>query len=783
MRTREEIRTELLNRLDSTWNGLKDSVVGKELLSLGVETVMYAEECNDAIKTAFDVETASKEMLISMSHVYKIPISFVRPATVTVKIDGGGYYEPYALSLSKGSVTYYNIEYVNASNEVTLYQGTIMRDVNPSVIVIPNDTLYDKIGYKLQETIPQSVYVEKSNVADQLSAYDPMSPNDDSYRLYTLSDGTLFLEYSKSVSVIYYLLPTSSVNNLEGATLNTGANYTVLSTTPYEGESLNCAREYFRKFFLEMNAVVSKSQIHDYVNTFPNVLDCNVIPFSTTSVNIYVKPNDRNQVISTFGEIESALDEHGMLGVFHNVSLGTAFPIKLICSNIPLDMQATIATLLEDSFRYELTTFNASLTPYAMSSMIYERTGLSTDVRIFVNRESLSNGDQLRFKLIRGTLSVLQEVDDDEFVTVGFESEGSIYIQEFDAEQIGGASLHNCKGWYGDANLCSNNPTLPIEYFNVDLLTVAELPPTRTLTNHTDATKVMTFGDYIYEASDVNGDKRTFVYLRSDATLQNFMLEKFFPINDQGYITDTWECALYIDVLLCTFVDSGTYYDFKFYRDGESDFFTRTSSVPSTATIHGNIFFENSWYIFYNDGTEKCLVYSNIRTSRENVTIQSADFDVEEIRFIGSNKEGDVVVVGANDSSVTGFTILYGYGLTIQYGKVTTSVLSKKVVPIFNIDDTTDFVPFNRGSNYIEYRDSAQINAHRVYDGADEVDWLDGFYLTQPSTEPVGRIDYNTYRITLNRSNIVVQYMASAINYVNENEYFVLDETEPIIFD
>lgn len=782
MRTREEIRAELLNRLDSTWNGLKDSVVGKELLSLGVETVMYAEECTDAIKTAFDVETASKEMLISMSHVYKIPISFVRPATVTVKIDGGGYYEPYSLSLSKGSVTYYNIEYVNASNEVTLYQGTVMRENDPSVVAIPNDTLYDKIGYKLQETIPRSVYVVKANIADQLSAYDPMSPTEDSYRLYTLSDGTLFLEYAKSVSVIYYLLPTSSVNNLDGATLNTGATYTILSTTPYEGESLNCAREYFRKFFLEMNAVVSKSQIHDYVNTFPNVLDCNVVPFSITSVNIYVKPNDRNQVISTFGEIESALDEHGMLGVFHNVSLGTAFPIKLICSNIPLDMQATIATLLEDSFRYELTTFNASLTPYAMSSLIHERTGISTDVRIFVNRESVSNGDQLRFKIIRGTLSVLQQVGDD-FVAVGFDSNGSIYMQEFDAENEGGGALINVNGWYGDAIYSTGNVSLPIQYFSTELNTLAELPPTTALGAGPIGATVMTFGDYIYEETTVSGDTRTFVYFRSDATLQNFMLEKVFPINNAGFQTNGWECALYIDTLLCTIEGSETYYDFKFYRDGETSFYTRTTSVPSSATIHGNIFFENSWYIFYNDGTEKCLVYSNIRTSRENVTIQGTNFGVNNIRFIGSNKEGDVVIVGANDSSITGLTIAYCYGLSIQYGNVVTNVLSTKVVPILGVNDTTTFDPFNRGSNYIELHISDRVNSYRIYDNEDTVNYMSGFWMTQPSTEPVGRIDYTTSRIQLNRSNIVVQYMASAINYVNENEYFVLDETEPIIFD
>lgn len=774
MKNRSEVKQELLNRLGSTWNSVKDSLLGNELLSLGVEAVMYAEECNEAVKSAFDTETASKEMLIAMSHVYHVPISFVRPATVTIKISGGGYYAPYTLCLSKGNVTYYNIDYVNASEEVTLYQGNIMRLQSPSAIVIPTDTLYDKVGYVVGETIPQSIYVTYDYPL-YVSRFDAMSINDNQFRLYTLSDGRLFVEYGKSVEEIKYLEPTSAVTNIDGALLNTNQTYSVLATTPYENDSIDVARDYFRKFYYEMNAVVSKSQIHDYVNTFSTVLDCNVVPSTNSQINIYIKPKDRNQVISTFGNIESALDEHGMFGIFHNVTLGTPFKIKLICNNIPIDKIAYVSTLLTDSFKYEDTSFNATLTPYALSSMLRTKTGITSDIRIFVDAESVTDGEHLRFKALRGTLKILQETNDG-YVSIGYDNNGYLYIQDYESSST--TSLINLYGHFGDICVVGNDPSYPLEYFNLQLNTVTYCEGSPTL-HGAYGTNVRTFGDYIYEGSDGN----TYVYLRADATYQKVMLNEVFSLNEQAYLVDDWLCALYLNGTLCTYEDDGSKLTFKFYHENSPAFFTKQTTVPNTATVLGNVFFENSWYIFIHDGgVDKCVVYENIRTSMELITIQQIDFGVENVRFIGSNGDGDIVVVGTETSPTTGMTVLHGYGLSIQYGNVVTSEQYRVTIDNGSYTSTTSFTQFYRGSNFIEFKDGT-LYAQRIYDTDDFIVEMSDFKSVFPQDSPVGRIDYDTSKIYLNRTDIIVSYEASEINETNESEYIVLDSDEPILFD
>ena len=56
-------------------------------------------------------------------------------------------------------------------------------------------------------------------------------------------------------------------------------------------DSMEFARSYFRKFYLEMNSIVSKEQITQFVNSFPYVNDCSVVA-NNGVIYVYVKPTD-----------------------------------------------------------------------------------------------------------------------------------------------------------------------------------------------------------------------------------------------------------------------------------------------------------------------------------------------------------------------------------------------------------------------------------------------------------------------------------------------------------
>ena len=775
MRTRTEVREELLNRLGATWTAVKDSVVGKELLSLGVEAVMYAEEVNESIKTAFDTATANREMLIAMSHVYRLPISFIKPATVTIRVTSGGYFAPYTLCLTKGSVSYYNIDYVNANNEVTLYQGTYTEITSPTMKTIPTDTLVDRLGYIVDETIPQSVYVS-SALTENVSRFNPLSYGDGTtyYTLYTLSDGKLFIEYDKSLHSIIYLQPTKGVVDLTNAVLNSNLDYTVLATSDYEADSLETARNYFNKFYYELNAISSKSQIRKYVNTFSNVLDCNPIANTSNSVTVYVKPTDQNQAIATFGEIESALDEHGIIGVQHKVQLGIPCPIQLVCSDIPLDRQSDVATLIEDSFKYELTKYDDLISTNTLTSRIREELGLSTDVRILVNNESVTNGDILKFRLIRGTLQILEELNG-ETVCVGFDVAGSIYI--LNTVSSGATFFMTDNGHYGDI-ICANYQSVVAAnaYFNKTLNTITTFPSTR---YNLGGNHVITDGDYVYELGD---DNHLRIYNRIDVSYQNFLTGQVFSFTPDGYDFTgvTFKCALYHEGTLCAFIVSGTSYAFAFYDSSGANYYNRPTSISTTARYIGNVFFEESWFVFFNDGVDKCIVYKNIGTSREDVTVQYVNFNIEKLIYVGSNGGGDVVAFGVKNSG-DGIRLSYSFGLAVSYNGITTSGARLQDVTS-NANASSVFTDVCRCSNYVEYKIQSDLETKRIYDNTDEV-FIPSGEVTTRQEASVGTVDYRTGRVLLNRSDILVTYEANGINDTEDDEYIVLDTVEPVLFD
>lgn len=116
----------------TTWNALAESLVGKELLWWGANVIVNAEEISDAINGVQDLSRENMDKVLQFAYTNEVSCDTNKPATVKVRIYDNGSVPtvpevvgPFQVMLQIGSLTFFNLEYQNSSEELTLYQGTL----------------------------------------------------------------------------------------------------------------------------------------------------------------------------------------------------------------------------------------------------------------------------------------------------------------------------------------------------------------------------------------------------------------------------------------------------------------------------------------------------------------------------------------------------------------------------------------------------------------------------------------------------------------------------------
>lgn len=476
MRTLSEIRQELSDKLASAfWSKLKSSLIGRELIAFGARVIQEQDAIVESINSAFDYTKASRKQLISISHSHFIGVSFIQPSSIRVTISG--YNEdlelsPFNLRYELGNMTFYNVEFVTipayTTKSVDLYLGTLRAVCNtPNVTVLKNTVTADTPEFidvqywsgdgnnqvqmlKLGNALPTSAVVVYCNstlstmwIAPSLKALNAMiTPKP--YYLYTLSDGTLavyldtegiedlgldyvvmYLESSAEsfdVSLIESGSGALKIPNASGTLFITISDdyYTINSWLQGSNNSLEFAREIFRRVYLETNAVVSESQIREFVNAFTSIQDSAVTALNN-NIRVYVKPVVQSNT-GPFGDIESALDLHGVLLTTHKVYSGNPVEFGLKISGVPVGQRSNIISYLQSELAYSKLPYDYKVSVMNLAAQISTITGQPAYVTLLLSM-IYSAFITLPFKPREGTIKLL----DTDLQEIGYDAGGTLY--------------------------------------------------------------------------------------------------------------------------------------------------------------------------------------------------------------------------------------------------------------------------------------------------------------------------------------------------------------------
>lgn len=446
------LKEKLENLPESQWSSLVNSLIGKELIAYGAEVINQAVLVKDSMLNSFNYQVADEQSLISIANVACVPLAFTKPSVIRLQVVSPTIqvYKPYDLKFVVGSNTYYNIEPFTSSETITLYQGTIktMTMGVSKLSDIEIDTEIPWYDLKLSENenkiegqlignaIPDSVYYfyKEDSTNKLLSKYDAVSAGTDSrlFRVKTLSDlNNMVVVKDKLLGIdsgisssrqIIWLQPTfattSTTGSLESKMFGT-LQYNEVSFTQGVAYSLEYARQQYAKFYSEMTAITSKSQIENYIKSSPYIEDVNLVAVNN-NVTAYIKPTDINDS-GLFGEIESKLDLYGSFLVKHSLLLGT--PIKVsftITGDFTTQEKESIQNYVRERYSWSNLGFKDIPELSEVVNYVWSKFNKTSKVYYRILNESVT-GRQLKFIPIQNSIRLISAGEE-----VGYDYMGSI---------------------------------------------------------------------------------------------------------------------------------------------------------------------------------------------------------------------------------------------------------------------------------------------------------------------------------------------------------------------
>lgn len=464
MRTRSEIIQSIANKLTSiNWSRLKNSLVGKELIAFGGEVVASVENVKDTLVDTLDYEKADFAGLISLSQINDVWVSGFKPAFIKVKLKGiitPLVFKPFDLQFSTGSATFTNIDYCTSSDELILYQGVVKTaltsgtpdqysgyrvdtEIPYEITNIPSSDNTVKNFLILGESVmPESIYLFKryENVVSQISQYHPLRYGSDveQYKVRTLSDMKQTIQFGDGVwgksdydagtdfQAIWLELSNNEFASEGTLTSTEYGSYSqnqveILASGFADSMNIEYARYNYKKNMLITSVVASKEQIREFTNSYPFVLDSNVVLFdeqdyTLSTIAVYIKPTDPNDQ-GGFGEVEEALDLHGNIFSIHHVQLANPLLFSVL---VYANYNNQVQQFLVDRFAYNNLAYKEIISAAATAGEIQSLYQLSNYIlfRVYQDQSLLS-----LMSPIQGTIRLLDANNQ----VVGFDSHGIIY--------------------------------------------------------------------------------------------------------------------------------------------------------------------------------------------------------------------------------------------------------------------------------------------------------------------------------------------------------------------
>lgn len=453
--TQQEILERLSQMLVSpTWNELKTSFIGRELLQYASSVIYLSQQQVDSIRNNQYVDTADLSSLLLYCFNRDIPVNIDRPAYVKAVLSTDQLLLPYSVTLSSGGNLFTNIDYINGQEEAMFYQGIVTAMYTKNLANIqenvtePFITYYDseegsyflKLG---KSALFESVraYVEKDSVL-LISEYDVLRENPDSnvMKLKRGFDGSLNLYFGNGVwgarynsQYNYHIVWLNSTqSNFDADSLiltsNVGSfDFKIYSTDAGLADDITLTRQNAREEITKLSVAATESQIKSLVNASPSVIDCLVSPSTEESnkVTVYVKPRVITDTI--FDSVQDKLNLYGEIVTQYQVLRGEPIYFYVYLRSYITLSQGTkndIEQVIKNYLQYQTLPYKVNASSITINDQIYYLSDGNVYASIRLKQSVTVASDEILLptKPYRGTIQILQNGN-----LVGWDTEGILY--------------------------------------------------------------------------------------------------------------------------------------------------------------------------------------------------------------------------------------------------------------------------------------------------------------------------------------------------------------------
>lgn len=402
---------ELYDKLaKGTWGTVRNSLVGKELISWGGAVVDQATEDIEKIRNSFDYRTASKRELVICANFWGIPISFIRPSILKVPGTSDAEISVDGSKIQKDGYAYGYIcpQFVSKfDNEY--YQGSLAdSETNTTISVGEHES---KTGAIVSGSFPEGIIrVFRKKPKTETEPNTDIDYNEELvYHILNMYDGSMFIYTDDNSQLsVHYIKATTNSEDIPLADVNKG--YTFVQGE--EGEEV--ARDYLMRGIKRLCAISTVSDIREYVNSFKYIIDSAVEV--TDSVMVYTKSSNKNNVSNEV--IRSQLETYGVQGVSYKIEEGTEYKFSIRLSGTYANMP-TIKEWLTEELQSERLPYNWTPDLYVIEGMIREHFGNTEGLEVAVEVESNAGLDVIP---VEGSIKVVKNNK-----VVGYESNGALY--------------------------------------------------------------------------------------------------------------------------------------------------------------------------------------------------------------------------------------------------------------------------------------------------------------------------------------------------------------------
>lgn len=800
---KEEIKQKLDQSLNSpTWNELKQSFIGRELIEYGTSVIFLSQQQVTSIQNNQYVDTADLQSLLMYCFNRDIPVNINRPAYIKASVETDNLLLPYSVTLTSGKVSFSNIGYVDGQEVTTFYQGTV-------------NAMYTKVLANIQETETQRftvyydvdegsyfiklgkdamfesvrAYTEKGSV-QIISEYDILREDPDanvmklkrgydkSLNLY-FGNGIWGAKYSSQYNYhIVWLNTTQSTFDATNITFNStygSLPFVIESSDAGLSDDISMTRENARAGIAKLSVAATEPQIRAVVNNCLPVLDCLVSPSQTepNKVTIYVKPKVVTDTI--FDSITDKLNLFGEIVTQYVVKRGEPINFYVYLKANSAIAQSTkndIEQVIKDYLSYDVQPYKMNVSSITINDRIYSLAlgKVIASIKLKQHLDIATNEIMLPTRPYRGTIEVYQGSN-----LVGWDTEGLLY-GAFDPIQVNLTNLFK----FGDFFISCGNQILS---YNEDFSRAADstgyAPFSGTKKVLYDANRALLKQDELIIEIDIND-----TFVDGLFSIQRNPTSRIVAVSETRSNLDLTYAMYQKDVGVYRIVPSGSqFYLFKYeFKNGllQTPNFSVIVAPEAGWTIKALAVQSSSAYVFFSQGVRFIQNYTNPTNSEMLL--------VDNIQLLQDNLDNIVFVNMENILTVMVHQILnekHRYILVRSSGFEVTGTTTKRMIlkTEFQVQmDTTfdeehDFIILSQSLSAIYLMDRTSSILYRIVSGVMTTVVQDGDYSQE--IVKIGSASYSSNILSIEGRSInnvdIVYETSEPLNAFSDDMFPVMD--------